>query len=500
MPRARSRSPPRSGSAKHTGSRADRYPANQGGYRANNKSWWWWWPDNLAGVSNRGLFGTGPPWSDTTKPPGFTSQADVLSLRATLLSIATGKFFVMSPHLSWCAIAMAMHWQCPYDVQAAKVGWSLSWAAPRFALNFSVAFAYYGYFYYGLFIAGWAGRKYLPGVYPTRGNMMHNLWYWLLGVVQWTAWECVMMRLWATGKVPFVTDAQLLTNHRALALNVAVVLVTPIWRDVHFYIAHRFLHVRAIYKYVHALHHRNQDPEPFSGMCMHPIEHCYYFSNVWIPALYLSNLNPFAFLFCFVHLTLAPGCGHSGWEDHFQSDQYHYLHHAKFECNYGSPFSACIDQGLGTFREGLGKSSAYRGEWSESKVKTQRNAESTPGQRGVWSEQSYLGLPQSTDHAIYTLFWLALWPLVVWGAVFNHGETRVEEIAGVTTPTFIASVVAYAPVALALALAFVSGDRMSWRWPFHRERLLGTLGLFLALGYLVCMLPVYHATKWICDA
>jgi hypothetical protein len=60
--------------------------------------------------------------------------------------------------------------------------------------------------------------------------------------------------------------------------------------------------------------------------------------------------------------------------------------------------------------------------------------------------------------------------------------------------------VAYAPVALALALAFVSGDRMSWRWPFHRERLLGTLGLFLALGYLVCMLPVYHATKWICDA
>ena len=30
------------------------------------------------------------------------------------------------------------------------------------------------------------------------------------------------------------------------------------------------LHVRALYKFVHALHHRNADPEPFSGISMHP--------------------------------------------------------------------------------------------------------------------------------------------------------------------------------------------------------------------------------------
>lgn len=63
---------------------------------------------------------------------------------------------------------------------------------------------------------------------------------------------------------------------------------------------------------------------------MHPIEHLYYYSNAWTPALYLT-LSPFIFLYTFVHLTIAPGAGHSGWEDHFQSDQYHYLHHAKFE-------------------------------------------------------------------------------------------------------------------------------------------------------------------------
>ena len=50
------------------------------------------------------------------------------------------------------------------------------------------------------------------------------------------------------------------------------------------------------------------------------------------------------FLWVYIHLTFAPAAGHSGYEDHFQADQYHYIHHAKFECNYGSPFVGFIDQ------------------------------------------------------------------------------------------------------------------------------------------------------------
>ena len=53
--------------------------------------------------------------------------------------------------------------------------------------------------------------------------------------------------------------------------------------------------IRAVYKYVHSLHHRNADPEPFSGMTMHPVEHLYYFSNAFTPSLYL-NLSPLIFL------------------------------------------------------------------------------------------------------------------------------------------------------------------------------------------------------------
>ena len=148
--------------------------------------------------------------------------------------------------------------------------------------------------------------------------MVHNLWYWSLAIVQWTWWEAVMVRLWATGVVPFKTWEEIKADNWLLAVNVFWVLAIPVWRDLHFYMAHRFLHIRAIYTYVHKLHHRNADPEPFSGMTMHPIEHLYYFSNAFIPSLYMSSLSPLIFTWNFIHLTIAPGAGHSGWEDHFQ--------------------------------------------------------------------------------------------------------------------------------------------------------------------------------------
>ena len=95
---------------------------------------------------------------------------------------------------------------------------------------------------------------------------------------------------------------------------------------MHFYFAHRFIHIKAVYKYVHALHHRykskatinktstpitititiiftgcitvtagnyilhdvrNTDIEPFAGLSMHPVEHLYYYRLE--PSTYFVN-------------------------------------------------------------------------------------------------------------------------------------------------------------------------------------------------------------------
>jgi len=57
---------------------------------------------------------------------------------------------------------------------------------------------------------------------------------------------------------------------------------------------------------------------------------------------------------------LAPGASHSGYEDHFQADAFHYIHHRDFEFNYAGLGAAFLDVAFGTFRGRLKKEDAAR--------------------------------------------------------------------------------------------------------------------------------------------
>lgn len=446
------------------------------------------WFDGFGGISKDGIFSVPPKWVDTEKPPGHTSQVQELGLSKTLSQVLTLRHFFFSPNLVWFTMTAVVYFGVPYDMTAAARGFGIDWVGKRFAVNFSVALAYYGFFYVALYVKKLSQRKFQPGVYPTAGNIVHDVWYWTLGIVQWTVHECLMVRLWATGKVPYISDTELIRSPKLVLITFCWVLLIPMWRDLHFYFAHRFSHIRAFYKYVHSLHHRNTDPQPFSGLCMHPVEHLVYFSNACTPSLYMC-LSPIIYMWNFMHLSIAPGAGHSGWEDHFQADQYHYIHHSKFECNYGSPSSAWIDQFFGTFREKLGSSTAYKGQFKEEEQKSDR--------KKVWSPQGYLGL-QTLDHTAYTCFCLASVAILFWGTVMNQSSSApVRDIAGIPVPLLVASLVAYGPVVFAMLLWAVF-DKMSWRWPFQKESFFGAFGFFLVAGWASCLLPIYHLVQSSC--
>ena len=102
-----------------------------------------------------------------------------------------------------------------------------------------------------------------------------------------------------------------------------------------------------MFRFVHSLHHRNTDVEPFAGLSMHPVEHLFYYACVF-PSLFLYA-SPFAFLWNGVHLLLSPGASHSGFEDHFQADAYHTAHHRYFEVNYAGAGAAGLDVFFGSF-------------------------------------------------------------------------------------------------------------------------------------------------------
>ena len=100
----------------------------------------------------------------------------------------------------------------------------------------------------------------------SSGRVLHNIWYSCLGTLQWSAWEVIFMHLYATKKLPHMPDAEAFSNPANIARTVLWTAAIPLFRGLHFYFAHRFIHIKVIYKYVHSLHHRNIDIEPFAGL------------------------------------------------------------------------------------------------------------------------------------------------------------------------------------------------------------------------------------------
>ena len=117
-----------------------------------------------------------------------------------------------SPNLVWLSIAAAMWVVFPYDLEAAAE-WRSDWMLRRLAINVGMTFGYVGFWHVSLYVLGWSERKFMPGVRPDVWRMTHNLWYSLLAVAQWKAWDVVYMRAYATGRHQYLADPFLSLIH-----------------------------------------------------------------------------------------------------------------------------------------------------------------------------------------------------------------------------------------------------------------------------------------------
>lgn len=477
---------------------------------------------SLFGMTEFSYF-SAPSWVDKSKAPGRSSLSGahggpVGSWRDWFRGVWNFQFFFFSPNFVWFAVACCVYVLAPYDFEAAKslAFEDLGWVRNRAIINVGVMMGYFGFWSLSMNAFWFGSRKFNPEKQTTLPRMFHNIWYCTLGALQWTLWEAIFVHCYATGKLDYIPDnAAFATRGNAIRM-VVYTMAVPLYREAHFYFTHRFIHFRALYKYVHSLHHRNTDIEPFAGLCMHPVEHLYYFSCV-APSLYFYA-SPFHMLWNGIHLLISPAASHSGWEDNMQSDLYHYLHHVKFECNYGTS-GMPLDRMFGTFRCSLDKSLdvTYKGAAEEEEEETakknapngavlrKRNATAVkkkpaaeaPAQNRVyrpkerrWARGGLTSLSlkdavwSRADQAIYDIFCFCVFAFAAKVAV---GSLRVN-ISG----EFVAALVAFGPPLFGLALLRATNDKKSWRWPFHKEELAGPLGFHVALGFVAGPLFTYH--------
>jgi hypothetical protein len=178
-------------------------------------------------------------------------------------------------------------------------------------------------------------------------------------------------------------------------------------------------------------------------------------------------MSPQAFLWNGVHLLLAPAAGHSGYEDHFSADLFHYLHHRYFSVNFAGANASFLDVMFGTFQATL-------------------TAGDKGGAKARADTKSTLRSPPTLEFLVYLLS--------ACGCVAAWGYAAVQVAAGALVVSQaqalgLAALAGFGPVVLAevVTLSF-KGEKGA------PNNGLGAMLFQLAVGTLFCSVPI----TWAC--
>ncbi len=207
-------------------------------------------------------------------------------------------------------------------------------------------------------------KKYDPRPFPrkgrvfTFGDQFRDNVFWALasGVPIWSAFEALIWWAMAQGYAPVWTWSD------GWVWFIAVFFLIPVWQSFYFYWMHRVLHTDLLYRF-HALHHRNTDVGPWSGLSMHPVEHLMYFGTALIHIVVPTH--PVHMICHLMFYALFAVTTHTGFEGFWAAGRkrlalgtfHHQMHHRYFEVNYGS-LEVPWDTVFGTFHDGTPEAKA----------------------------------------------------------------------------------------------------------------------------------------------
>lgn len=120
------------------------------------------------------------------------------------------------------------------------------------------------------------------------------------------------------------------------------IILLFLWNELHFYIIHRLLHTKWLYRKVHVIHHRSIPPTPFSTYSFHYLE-ALMLGSVMIMAMLMYSFSFLALVLLPIMSILLNVMGHFNYDifpnkslEHILSfSRRHSLHHSDVNGNFG---------------------------------------------------------------------------------------------------------------------------------------------------------------------
>lgn len=262
-------------------------------------------------------------------------------------------FFMLTATLTWLYLT-------PGTETTKSLSWD--WIALIFLRNLAAFFVFYGVIEWRLYRQRKQENrfKYNPAFPADKKNTVFMFGSQAIdsivrgvgtGVTIWTAIEVITLWAFANNYVPMAT----FENNPVWLATIA--LLVPLFHEAYFFAIHRALHIPALYKWVHSVHHNSVNPSPWSSLSMHPIEHLFFFGEALVHLVIFSH--PLLAIYSLQSLALGAVVGHVGFDKIETGDDKgidthayaHYLHHKYFEVNYADgliPF----DKWFGTWHDG----------------------------------------------------------------------------------------------------------------------------------------------------
>ncbi len=128
------------------------------------------------------------------------------------------------------------------------------------------------------------------------------------------------------------------------------IIAMIVLHDAYFYLTHRLMHHKILFKHVHSVHHRSTNPSPWAAFAFHPYEAVIEAGIVPLIVSFMPVHGLAIFIFL-LYMTFLNVLGHLAFEtfpkgfvgssltNWHNTTTHHNMHHKFFNCNYGLYFN-----------------------------------------------------------------------------------------------------------------------------------------------------------------